>query len=135
VTRLTILIIAIFAVITTAWAGDYQNRTTLEYYLSPGEYEEIMQQIHDNAPSTEGELSTNDIADILQRCLEFVDDNTEDSIGSYTALAIYQPMDRESLQRRSIQEAQERLKKLERETALRREIERALRVLRGRSDE
>ena len=130
-TRLTILIMSIFAVITTAWAGDYQGRTTLEYYISPGEYEEIMRQIHENAPSTEGELSTKDIADLLQRCLEFVDDNTEDSIGSYTAPAIYQPMDRESLLRRSIQEAQERLKKLERETALRWEIERALRVLKG----
>ena len=98
--------------------------TTLEYQA----------ETHELNPSIpENVLPTNEITDILERCLEFVDDNTEDSIGSYTAPAIYQPMDRESLQRRSIQEAQERLKKLERETALRREIERATKILKGDS--
>ncbi len=130
--RLMALIIAIFAVITTAWAGDIW----VDYPTCPddGKAYEYQAETHELNPSIpENVLPTNEITDILERCLEFVDDNTEDSIGSYTALAIYQPMDRESLQRRSIQEAQERLKKLERETALRREIERATKILKGDS--
>lgn len=128
--RLMALIIAIFAVITTAWAWGI----LVDYPTCPddGKAYEYQAETHELNPSIpENVLPTNEITDILERCLEFVDDNTEDSISSYTAPAIYQPMDRESLQRRSIQEAQERLKKLERETALRREIEKALRILKG----
>ena len=129
--RLMALIIAIFAVITTAWAGDYQGRTTLEYYLSPGEYEEIMRQIHENAPSTEGELSTKDIADLLQRCLEFLQDGNEDVLrGSVTNL-VYHPVTPLSNARDAAKNAEEYVKRLERETALRKDIESVIKALKG----
>ena len=132
--RLGPLIISLFVAVT-AWAGDYPGNTTLPHYFSPGEYEEIMRQIHESAPSTEGELSTKDIADILQRCLEFLRDgdaNYLENIPTCTTLLCVPPYrtlknDAED----EVAQAEIAKGKLERETALRREIENAIQILKG----
>lgn len=133
--RITALIISFALLATAAWAGDYPGNTTLPYYFSPGEYEEIMRQLPEHAPSTEGELSTKDIADILQRCLEFLRDgdaNYLENIPTCTTLLYVPPYrtlknDAED----EVSKAEIAKGRLERETALRREIEKAIRILKG----
>lgn len=140
--RLMALIIAIFAVITTAWAGD----SWVDYPTCPddGKAYEYQAETHELNPSIpENVLPTNEITDILERCLEFVDDRArvdDLSTSVYSTPAVLYLHSDQSRQRDKIKDTEdtlqrqkEALKRMERETALRREIERATKILKGDS--
>jgi hypothetical protein len=119
----TLLFVAIF--MGQAWADDYsefmERNDKGNQILLPGYI------------GSDGSITIYDeraeILSILERCLEFVRDGKEDLNRVEVTYSVYYPTTLLSIAKGEAKEAKEKVERLERETALRRDIEEMLQKL------